>query len=166
MKEIFDRVSVRKYAVQPIEAEKVEKLLRAAMAAPSAGNQQPWEFCVVRNRETLDQLAACSPYAKPLLGAPLGIVILSREEGLRFPEYWEQDLGACTQNLLLEAEHLGLGAVWMGIAPLQDSMEKVSALLDCKGLKPFALVAVGYPDPAFKQPKHDRYDPARVRYVD
>ena len=147
MKEIFDRVSVRKYTVQPVEAEKVEKLLRAAMAAPSAGNQQPWEFCVVRNRETLDQLAACSPYAKPLLGAPLGIVILSREEGLRFPEYWEQDLGACTQNLLLEAEHLGLGAV-------------------CKGLKPFALVAVGYPDPAFKQPKHDRYDPARVRYVD
>ena len=150
MKEIFDRVSVRKYTVQPVEAEKVEKLLRAAMAAPSAGNQQPWEFCIVRNRETLDQLAACSPYAKPLLGAPLGIVILSREEGLRFPEYWE----------------LGLGAVWMGIAPLQDRMEKVSALLDCKGLKPFALVAVGYPDPAFKQPKHDRYDPARVRYVD
>ena len=72
MKEIFDRVSVRKYTVQPVEAEKVEKLLRAAMAAPSAGNQQPWEFCVVRNRETLDQLAACSPYAKPLLGAPLG----------------------------------------------------------------------------------------------
>ena len=85
---------------------------------------------------------------------------------MRFRVYWEQDLGACTQNLLLEAEHLGLGAVWMGIAPLQDRMEKVSAVLDCKGLKPFALVAVGYSDPAFKQPKHDRYDPARVRYVD
>ena len=166
MNSIFHRVSIRKYQQCAVPDKLLTLLLRAAMAAPSAGNQQPWEFCVVRNRETLDQLAACSPYAKPLLGAPLGIVILSREDGLRFPEYWEQDLGACTQNLLLEAEHLGLGAVWMGIAPLQDRMEKVSAVLGCKGLKPFALVAVGYPDPAFKQLKHDRYDPARVRYVD
>ena len=80
---------------------------------------------------------------------------------LRFPEYWEQDLGASTQNLLLEAEHLGLGAVWMGIAPLPERMEGVKRVLELGDeYKAFALVAVGYP--AERQPKHDRYDPARV----
>ena len=161
MKEIFDRVSVRKYENRPVEPEKIEMLLRAAMAAPSAGNQQPWAFCVVRDRAVMDALAATSPYAKPLLGAPLCIAVLCRQNGLRFPEYWEQDLGACTQNLLLEAEHLGLGAVWMGIAPLPERMEGVKRVLQLGDAhKAFALVAVGYP--VERQPRHDRYDPARV----
>ena len=93
MKEILERVSVRKYEARPVEREKLEALLRAAMAAPSAGNQQPWEFAVVQDRALLDRLAGASPYAKPLLAAPAGIAVLSRTQGLRFPEYWQQDLG-------------------------------------------------------------------------
>ena len=145
MKEIFDRVSVRKYQDRLVEPEKIDKLLRAAMAAPSAGNQQPWAFCVVRDRAVMDALAGTSPYAKPVLGAPLCIAVL------------------CTQNLLLEAEHLGLGAVWMGIAPLPERMEGVGRVLELsEEYKAFALVAVGYP--AERQPRHDRYDPARVQW--
>ena len=85
MKEIFDRVSVMKYEDRPVEPEKIEKQLRAAMAAPSAGNQQPWAFYVVRDRATMDALAATSPYAKPVLGAPLCLAVLCRQNGLRFP---------------------------------------------------------------------------------
>lgn len=161
MKEIFERVSVRKYEDRKVEPEKIGKLLRAAMAAPSAGNQQPWVFCVTEDRAKMEKLAVVSPYTKPLLGAPLCIAVLCRPNGLRFPEYWEQDLGACTQNLLLEAEHLGLGAVWMGIAPLEERMQGVKEALEFGDeYKAFALVAVGYP--AERQPMHDRYDPARV----
>ena len=163
MKEILERVSVRKYEARPVEREKLEALLRAAMAAPSAGNQQPWEFAVVQDRALLDRLAGASPYAKPLLAAPAGIAVLSRTQGLRFPEYWQQDLGACTQNLLLEAEHQGLGAVWMGIAPLEERMRAVAEILGLgEGLRAFALVAVGYP--AEKAAPHDRFDPSRVQW--
>ena len=156
MKEILERVSVRKYEARPVEREKLEALLRAAMAAPSAGNQQPWEFVVVQERALLDRLA----YG---LAAPAGIAVLSRTQGLRFPEYWQQDLGACTQNLLLEAEHQGLGAVWMGIAPLEERMRAVAEILGLgEGLQAFALVAVGYP--AEKAAPHDRFDPSRVQW--
>mgnify|MGYP001036725412 CR=1 FL=1 len=164
MKEIFQRVSVRKFTAQEVEADKVELLLRAAMAAPSAGNQQPWTFCVVRDRALLDRLSEASPYAKPLLGAPLCIAVTGLGHGLRFPEYWQQDLGACTQNLLLEAEHLGLGAVWMGIAPLEERMQAVRGVLGLEEeSKPFCLIAVGYP--AERAAGHDRYDPSRVKMM-
>lgn len=162
MKEIFERVSVRKYTNAPIEPEKVELLLRAAMAAPSAGNQQPWCFCVVRNREVLDKLAYASPYTKLLLGAPMAIVLMGASEGLRNPTYWEQDLSAATQNLLLEAEHLGLGAVWMGIAPGPDRMQIVREAIGTTN-NPFAIVAIGYP--AEKAAPHDRYDAKRVMEI-
>ena len=162
MKEIFSRVSVRRYEDRPVEEEKLERLLRAAMAAPSAGNQQPWEFTVVRERALLDRLAGASPYAKPLLGAPAGIAVLGRAQGLRFPEYAVQDLSACTQNLLLEAEHLGLGAVWMGIAPLAERMRAVAEILGLGAeVWAFALVAVGYP--LEKPAPHDRFDESRVQ---
>ena len=147
MKEILERVSVRKYEARPVEREKLEALLRAAMAAPSAGNQQPWEFAVVQERALLDRLAGASPYAKPLLAAPAGIAVLSRTQGLRFPEYWQQDLGA----------------VWMGIAPLEERMRAVAEILGLgEGLQAFALVAVGYP--AEKAAPHDRFDPSRVQW--
>ena len=164
MREIFQRVSVRKFTDQEVEAEKVELLLRAAMAAPSAGNQQPWTFCVVRDPELLARLSEVSPYAGPIRGAKVGIAVMGLGQGLRFPEYWEQDLGACTQNLLLEAEHLGLGAVWMGIAPLKDRMGAVRGALGLgEDVKPFCLVAVGYP--AERPARHDRYDPSRVKMM-
>lgn len=163
MNEIFSRVSVRQFASRPVEREKVEQLLRAAMAAPSARNQQPWEFYAVTNRETLDALAACSLYALSLKGAPLGIVICCRRN-CRRPEYAQIDCSAAAENILLEAVSQGLGAVWLGIAPIEMRMEATAQVLNLpEDLYVFAIIACGYPA-AEPQPQ-DRYDPARVHWL-
>lgn len=164
MNAIFKRTSVRKYTDRPIEAEKVELLLRAAMAAPSACNQQPWEFYLTTNKEKMEQLSECSRYATPTKGAALAIVPCYRKENIILPEYAEIDLSACVENILLEAEELGLGAVWMGIAPGRDRMENVRRVLNVDdSLEPFAIIAVGYPAAENKQ--QDRFDPTRIHWV-
>ena len=163
MKEIFERVSIRKYENRPIEDEKIEHILRAAMAAPSAGNQQPWEFYVVTDPEKIKALAATSPYAGCAADAPVVIVPCYRKSGILFPEYAQIDLSIATENLLLAVPSLGLGAVWLGVAPLADRMEKVESVLDMNSnLHAFALVPVGYPAESRKQ--EDRYEIVRVHY--
>lgn len=163
MKEIFERVSIRKYENRPIEDEKIEHILRAAMAAPSAGNQQPWEFYVVTDPEKIKALAATSPYAGCAADAPVVIVPCYRKSGILFPEYAQIDLSIATENLLLAVTSLGLGAVWLGVAPLADRMEKVESVLDMNSnLHAFALVPVGYPAESRKQ--EDRYEIVRVHY--
>ena len=163
MDPIFARVSIRHFTAQPVEREKIEQLLRAAMAAPSATNQQPWEFVVVTEPEMLRRLSECSPYAGCLRQAPLGIAVCMRTEGLRAPDYAQIDASAATENILLEAVHLGLGAVWLGIAPVPERMEAVRQVLGApETIQPFGLVACGYPDkPVIPA---NRYDPARVHY--
>jgi nitroreductase len=163
MKEIFARTSVRDFTEQPVEREKVTRLLEAAMQAPSAGNQQPWEFVVANERAVLDALSEASPYAGPLKRAPLGIVVLERKDELRFPEDTPSDLSAATENILLEAVHLGLGAVWLGTAPITERMEHVSSVLGLpEQVAPYAMIAIGYPK-AEKQAT-PRYDETRVHY--
>lgn len=163
MDEIFRRTSVRRFTDQPVEREKVEQLLRAAMAAPSARNQQPWEFYAVTRRETLTDMADCSPFAGCLKHAPLGVAVCCRRDCLR-PEYAQIDCSAATENLLLEAVSLGLGAVWLGIAPLEERMEAARKVLKLpENLYAFAFVACGYP--AEERAWQDRYDPARVHLI-
>ena len=165
MQEIFNRRSVRRYADRPIEKEKLEKLLRAAMQAPSAGNQQPWEFIVVTDRDMLCRLSDFSPYAKMLPQAAAAVVVLSRTEGLRHSGYCPQDLGAAVENMLLEAVHLGLGGVWMGCMPVEERMQAVAQLMGVPdNLLPFAVVAFGYPAEEDANRFTDRYDPERVYY--
>ena len=165
MNSIFKRVSIRKYEEKAVEAEKIELLLKAAMAAPSACNQQPWEFYVVRNKEMIEKLSHTSPYTKLCVGAPLVLVPCYREEGLRCAQFKEIDLSASVENILLEATELGLGAVWMGVAPIEQLIASVKETLGVKeGLSPFCLIAVGYP--AEERPQQDRYDVNRVHYVD
>lgn len=163
MNTIFRRTSVREFENRAVESEKTELLLRAAMAAPSAGNQQPWEFAVITNKDTLRRLSECSPYAGCLSGAPLGIVLCAKTENLRHPEYAQIDLSAATENLLLEAEELGLGAVWLGIAPITERIDAVRHVIGAPdSVEPFALVAVGYPA---KPASHkDRYDQSRIHH--
>ena len=164
MDAIFKRISVRKYESRPVEPEKVERLLRAAMAAPSARNQQPWEFYVVTDRETIRERAGCSPYASFLPEAPLAIVPCYRKEGLTAPSYAEIDMSIATENLLLEAADLGLGACWMGIAPVRERMDAVNAVLgNPDGLEAFALVSCGYP--AEERPQQDRYEESRIHWI-
>ena len=117
MTTIMTRRSIRAYEAEPVSPELVETLLRAAMAAPSAGNQQPWRFVVIAERATLDRLAATSPYAGPLLRASLAVVVCGETLGERHPGYWVEDCSAAMENLLLAAHALGLGAVWLGYHP-------------------------------------------------
>ena len=165
MNAIFHRVSIRKYKEQEVEQEKVEKMLRAAMAAPSACNQQPWEYYVVTNKNKIEALSKTSPYTGCAKQAPLVFVACYRkEEGIIAPSYQEIDLSASVENLLLEADELGLGAVWMGIAPGKERMEAVRKVLDLpERLNAFALIPCGYP--AESRPQQDRYEEKRVHYV-
>lgn len=146
---IATRTSVRDYEARPVEKEKIEKMLRAAMAAPTAMNKQPWHFVVVDQRNVLDALAGANPYAKMLKKAPLAIVVCGNtdkmiEGGGR--DFWIQDASAATENLLLAAHAMGLGAVWTGTYPSEErciSISKVLSLSD--NLIPLNMIVVGYP---------------------
>ena len=167
MNEIFARRSIRKFLPTMVEDEKIEQLLRAAMAAPSAGNQQPWEFYVVRDKRVIQDLSQCSPYAGCANGAALAIVVCSRDEHMRFPAFTPLYLSAAVENILIEAVHLDLGAVWLGVTPYRAREVLVRRALGApKGVTPFAIVALGYPQAtAEDKPHEDRYDPSRIHYV-
>lgn len=163
MSGIFHRVSIRKYQPRPVEGEKIKLMLRAAMAAPSACNQQPWEYYVVTDREKIKELSGASPYTGCAKDAPVVFVPCYRKK-LIAPAYADIDMSASVENLLLEADELGLGAVWMGIAPLSDRMEVVREILNIpEHLSAFALVPCGYP--AEERPQKDRYEETRVHYI-
>ncbi|MFI3169428.1 MAG: nitroreductase family protein [Faecalibacterium sp.] len=167
MNEIFTRRSVRQFSDAAVSPEQTEQLLRAAMQSPSAHNQQPWQFLVVRGKENLTRLASCNPYASFLPSANLAIVLLADKARMIHTEaYWQQDLGAATQTLLLEAAALGLGAVWLGTASepaRMDFIQKEYALGE--HLVPFSVVAIGHPKETDANHFVDRYDASRVRYI-
>ncbi|BES63833.1 nitroreductase family protein [Gottschalkiaceae bacterium SANA] len=164
IKAIQERRSVRKFTKQMIDDSKIEILLRAAMQAPSAANQQPWEFFVARKPETKERLSKLSPYAGSIADAPVAIVILANTERLKFPEHMEQDMGAATENLLLQAVEMDLGAVWLGVAPNVDRMKHVRTLLNLpENLLPYAVVPVGVPD-GMGNHFVDRFDASRIHF--
>ena len=147
MEEIFERRSIRKYKDKEVEEEKMQKLLEAAVAAPSAGNEQPWHFIVIKDREKLDHLAEIHPYAKMLKEAPLAIAVCADLNKQRHQGFWVQDCSAATQNILLEAVSLNLGSVWIGCHPAEEREKVVSEYLEVPAdFKTLSLIAVGYPD--------------------
>ena len=158
---ILTRRSIRQFTDKPVGDDLVEQLLRAAMSAPSAGNQQPWQFVVVTDREVLDSIPEIHPHASMTRMAALGILVcgdLSREV---HKGYWPQDCAAAVQNLLVAANALGLGAVWTGIYPVAERVPKFRAKFGLpEEIIPMAWIPIGWPaeckDPA------DRYDAGRV----
>jgi nitroreductase len=160
---ILTRRSIRKYADQPVSSEMVKELLRSAMSAPSAGNEQPWQFVVIDDRSILDQIPTINPYAGMAKDAPLAVLVCGDLHLEQFAGYWVQDCSAAIQNLLLAAHDKGLGAVWTGIYPMEDrtmSFRKMFNLPD--HVIPLALVVIGYP--AQQIPPEDRYREDRVHY--
>jgi nitroreductase len=156
MKTIMTRRSIRTYEAEPVGPESVEVLLRAAMAAPSAGNQQPWRFVVVTDRAMLDRLSATSPYAGPLLRAPLAVVVCGETAGERHPGYWVEDCSAAMENLLLAAHASGLGAVWLGYHPNAERVELARDVLGLpESIVPLGIAAIGHP--AEEREPIDRY---------
>lgn len=164
---IMTRTSVRQYdSERTISRDTLEILLRAAMAAPTAVNKQPWQFVVLDEREAIDSLCAYLPYAKMLEHAPLAIVTcgdLTKAIEGEGETYWIQDVSAATENLLLAAHALGLGAVWTGVYPISDRVSGVQKALGMPdSIVPLAVVPVGYP--AMDQSPKDKWEPAKVHY--
>ena len=146
---IATRASVRAYADKAVEPEKIEQILRAGMAAPTARNQQPWAFVVLDDKALMTQLADSLPNAKMLASAPVAIVVcgdLSKAIEGEGATYWIQDASAATENILLAAHGLGLGAVWTGAYPV---MSRVKAIREVLGLPaqiiPLNVIPMGYP---------------------
>ena len=163
MNNIYTRVSIRKYQDRPVENEKTEAILRAAMQAPSAANQQPWEFYVVTDKAKLEALSKASPYAGMTKDAPAAIVSAYRKD-CAIPQYAEIDLSIAMENLWLETDAQGLGGVWHGIAPIEERMQAVERILDIPDdLRAFAIFPYGYPAEERKQ--QDRFDESRIHYV-
>ena len=164
MNNIYTRVSIRKYQDRPVEKEKIEAILRAAMQAPSAANQQPWEFYVVTNKEKLEALSKVHPYAGMTKNAPATIVSVYRKN-CTLPVYAQIDLSIAMENLWLETDAQGLGGVWLGIAPQEDRMKAVEEVLDLpETVRAFAIFPFGYPSEQRKQ--QDRFDESRIHYVE
>ncbi|MGL4364264.1 MAG: nitroreductase family protein, partial [Bacteroidales bacterium] len=149
MEVILSRRSIRSFTAQTVEQDKVEQLLRAAMSAPTARNMQPWAFIVITDRATLDSLAKLSN-AKMLSSAPMAIVAcgdMSKAIKENGTDFWIQDVSAVTQNILLAAHALGLGAVWTGIYPLEDRVSFVRTHLALpSNVIPLSVIPVGYPN--------------------
>ncbi len=165
MNSIFTRRSVRTFKDQVVEPEKIERILRAGMQAPSANNTQPWEFIVVKDEQTRAAIADLNMYAKAANNCDTCLVILADTskvaEGSTF---WIQDLGACVENILLQTVEEDLGAVWLGYYPKEErvaGMQKIFNLPD--HVIAYAVLAVGYP--LHQGNKFvDRFDASRIHY--
>ncbi|MGI6110569.1 MAG: nitroreductase family protein [Eubacteriaceae bacterium] len=161
MKEIFERTSCRSFKDFPVDAEDTEQLLRAAMQAPSMGNQQPWEFLVVTDHEMMKKLSGVDTYAKYIAQTPEIIIIAGNKKEMRFPETWMMDCSAAAENMLIEARSLGLGAYWFGIAQSQERIDFVRSLFQMpETIVPFALIGVGKMN-RYTKPE-DRFDESRI----
>ncbi|MCD7970182.1 MAG: nitroreductase family protein [Alistipes sp.] len=157
---IFERKSVRAYTDQPVEAEKIDLMVRAAMAAPTGMDRRPWEIVVVDDRAVLDKMCEGLAAARMLEQAPLAVIVCGDTDR---SSYWYLDCSAATQNLLLAAEAQGLGAVWTAAYPYQERMGVVIDALNLPdNILPLAVIPVGYP--AGPETPKDKYNPDKVHY--
>ena len=156
MDAIFNRVSIRAYEDRPVEQEKIEKILRAAMSAPSAANQQPWEFYIVKDKSTLEKLSKVH----------LAIVVCYRKKkNVILPEYLQIDCALATENILLEITAQGLGGLMLGIAPDEGRMKLAGDAINIPDeLKVFTIIPFGYPLKNHAQ--QDRFDPSRIHTIE
>ncbi|MGA2031119.1 MAG: nitroreductase family protein [Thermoguttaceae bacterium] len=162
LESIRTRRSIRKYLDKPVPEELMQNLLVAAMQAPSARNQQPWQFVVINDRAILAEIPRFMPNAAMAAKAPLAILVCGDLDLEKSEGYWVVDCAAAAENMLLAAHALGLGAVWCGVYPREHRMEGLRQLV---GLPPnvmaHSLVVVGYP--AEQVPPQARHRPERVR---
>lgn len=160
---IMTRTSVRQYTDRQISADTLETLLKAGMAAPTAVNKQPWAFVVTTGRDALDSLATLQPRLQTAAAAITVCGDMTRAIEGEGRDFWVQDCSAATENILLAAHALGLGAVWTGVYPIAERVDNVSrALALPDSVVPMCIIAVGYPV-ADQEPK-DKWDPSKVHY--
>ncbi len=165
LESIMSRSSVRSYTDQPVEQDKVEVMLKAGMAAPTGGNRQPWELVVITDRNILDAIPVAVKAAGMASKAQLAIAVCGKPSQAFLPGYWIQDCSAVTENILLAAHAMGLGAVWCGVYPENGTgrVASIKSLLALpSGVLPLSIIVIGYPDsePTIK----DKWDPSKVHY--
>ncbi len=143
---ISGRRSIRKYKEGDVSDDLVKQLLQAGMSAPSAGNEQPWHFIVLRDRQVLNAVPNFHPFSKMLREAAVGIVVCGDLKEEVYKGYWVQDCSAATQNILVAAHALGLGAVWLGVYPMEDRVTAARKLLGIpEHVVPLCIISVGWP---------------------
>lgn len=162
MEALLTRRSIRKFTNQPVPEQLVKHLLEAAMCAPSAHNQQAWQFLVIRERARLVELQQLHPHV-PSSGAALAVLVCFDHSAEKSPGFWPQDCAAATENLLLAAHASGLGAVWSGVYPREESVATMRRLYALpEHITPFAVIAIGYPGES--KGRQERYDSKKVHF--
>jgi len=160
---IKTRRSIRKYQERDVPDELLQRILEAGMCGPSAVDQRPLHFLVVRDKEMLRKIPEVHLYGAMVKDAPVAIIVCCDTRLERFPGFWVQDCSIASQNLLLAAHSLGLGAVWTGVYPLEDRVEGIRKLFGIPDhVIPFSVIPIGYPaeDPG----KRDLFDPDRIHH--
>ena len=166
LENILTRRSVREFQPRPVEAAKVNLMLRAAMAAPTLRDMQPWHFVMLNRRKDIEAYAGNNHHSEMIRGAQVVIVVCgdtARMAQGQSREAWVQDVSAATENLLLAAHSMGLGAVWTTGYPVERKVGYIRQRLGLPGnLIPLASVLIGYPADN-GQPK-DKWDPAKISW--
>ena len=159
---IVTRRSVRNFTDEKLGDEAVDKILEAAMLAPSAVNKQPWSFVVIDDRAILDDVPTVHPHAAFAKEAPIAILVCGERNAAHLPPYMDQDCSAATENILLAAHALGYGGVWCGVYPDETRVEGFRRLCRIPAdVTPFALVVIGRPaKPSVG--KVDRFDREKI----
>ncbi len=159
MKEIYKRRSIRKYIDKEISDEDIKTILKAGMNAPTARNLKPYEFIVVKDKDLLQKISEMKKNSYFAKDSNVTIVLLARE----LSDYWQQDLGAVSQNMLLEATHLGIGSCWVGVVPNNEYENYMRNLLDIpEDVRVFSLITLGYPGE--ERCENDNFFEERIRY--
>jgi len=162
-----NRRSIRKFkADKPVTKEQINCLLKAAMLAPSACNTRPWEFIVITKREALDEIVRIHPYAGMCKTAAAAVIVVAIPQEKELPQgYFPQDCGAATENILLEAVSMGLGACWCGIYPKEERIVPFRESFKIHEPKvPFCVIAIGVPDEAPE--RRGFFEEAKITYIE
>jgi nitroreductase len=160
---IHTRRSIRSYQSRPVNDALLKEVIAAGMAAPSAGNEQPWQFLVIRSHATLGKISAFGAYAEMAKNAPAAILVCADMEKVKHPDYWLQDCAAATENMLLAAHSMGLGSVWVGVHPREKRVHEFQSIVHLpEHIVPFSFLPIGFP--AEEKEKVERFDQTRIHY--
>lgn len=164
MNSIFLRRSIRSFLDKDVECYKLENILRAGMQSPSACNFQPWEFLIIEDKKTKNDICEISPYAKAIETSPMLIIVMCNLEKVeKDTQWWVQDLSAVTENILLQVVEEGLGGVWLGIYPEKNRIEKIKEYFKLpENIIPFSIIAMGYSQEENKFV--DRFDNEKIYF--
>ena len=162
---MLKRRSIREYQDKEVEDEKILKILKAGMQAPGSRlGAEPWEFVIVKDKDTLAKLGEIKPR---VTNAPVAIVLVANIERSFYKLVWQQDMGAAAENMLLEAVNLGLGGLWNGVAPEEERMSQIGEIIgidDITDVKPYCIITLGYPADGWENKFMDKFDEERIHY--